>query len=29
VKVLLEVLGGTNQVDLQLTAVFKQAPLLL
>jgi transcriptional antiterminator RfaH len=27
VKVLLEVLGGTNQVDLQLTAVFKQAPL--
>lgn len=27
VKVLLEVLGGTNQVDLQLTSVFKQAPL--
>ena len=29
VKVLLEVLGGTNRVDLQLTAVFKQAPLLI
>ena len=27
VKVLLEVLGGAHQVDLQLTADFKQAPL--
>jgi len=29
VKVLLEVLGGTNEVDLRLTAVFKEAPLAL
>jgi transcriptional antiterminator RfaH len=29
VKVLLEVLGGTNEVDLQLTSVFKEAPLVL
>lgn len=29
VKVLLEVLGGTNEVDLQLTSVFKEAPLNL
>ena len=28
VKVLLEVLGGTTEVDLRLTAVFKEAPLL-
>jgi len=27
VKVLLEVLGGTNEVDLRLTSVFKEAPL--
>jgi transcriptional antiterminator RfaH len=29
VKVLLEVLGGTTEVDLQLTSVFRQAPLLI
>lgn len=29
VKVLLEVLGGATEVDLELTAVFKQAPLLI
>jgi transcriptional antiterminator RfaH len=27
VKVLLEFLGGTNEVELELTAVFKEAPL--
>jgi len=27
VKVLLEVLGGTNEVDLRLTSVFKETPL--
>ena len=29
VKVLLEVLGGVTEVDLQLTSVFKEAPLLI
>ena len=29
VKVLLEVIGGTNEVDLQLTSVFKEAPLVI
>jgi len=29
VKVLLEVLGGATAVDLRLTSVFKQAPLLI
>lgn len=29
VKVLLEVLGGTNEVELRLTSVFKEAPLIL
>jgi transcriptional antiterminator RfaH len=28
VKVLLEILGGATEVDLQLTSVFKEAPLL-
>lgn len=29
VKVLLEVLGGTNEVELHLTSVFKEAPMIL
>lgn len=29
VKVLLEVLGGTNEVEIRLTSVFKEAPLNL
>lgn len=29
VKILLEVLGGTNEVDLRLTSVFKEVPLTL
>lgn len=29
VKVLLEVLGGATEVDLRLTAIFKQAPLVI
>ena len=29
VKVLLEVLGGVTEVDLQLTSIFREAPLLL
>lgn len=29
VRVLLELLGGTNEVELRLTSVFKEAPLLI
>jgi transcription antitermination factor NusG len=29
VKILLEVLGGTNEVDLRLTSVFKEVPVTI